>query len=201
MVRISPVPKNQDVERIQNDIKITTQIITGTDTMGRKAGPTNRIRRTSRPPAVTASSPPDSPLTLPVEVLFSEPTPAPIVPAITLPFLSLPPTVPPATTILPNNSNTSSESKNSDNEDNNDIDNDGWMDGNNRVKRQVMLANDLTEQKRDSDLRRKNLKLVKNKLYIPDDDQDESVTPPCNICTGTLLNILCQTCGKPSNFK
>ena len=80
-------------------------------------------------------------------------------------------------------------------------DNDGWMNGNNRVKTQVMIANDLTEQKRDSDLRRKNLKLVKNKLYIPDDDQDESVTPPCNICTGTLLNILCQTCGKPSNFK
>ena len=57
MVRTSPVPKNQDVERIQNDIKITTQNITGTDTMGKKAGPT---------------SPHDSPLTLPVKVLLSE---------------------------------------------------------------------------------------------------------------------------------
>ena len=116
MVRTSPVPKNQDVERIQNDIKITTQNITGTDTMGKKEGPT---------------SPPDSTLPLPVKVLLSEPTPAPIVPAFTMPLLPLPPTVQPVTTILPNN-----------NEDITDIDNDGWMDGNNRVKRQVMLAND-----------------------------------------------------------
>ena len=32
----------------------------------------------------------------------------------------------------------------------NDIEDNGWNDGNNRVKRQVMLANDLAEQKRDS---------------------------------------------------
>ena len=120
-----PVPKNQDVERIPNDIKITTQNITMN---------------------------------------------------------------------LANN-----------NEDNTDIEDNGWNDGNNRVKRQVMLANDLAEQKRDSDLRRKNLKLVKKKLFprynITDDDQDESVTSPCYICSRTLLNILCPTCGKPSNFE
>ena len=38
------------------------------------------------------------------------------------------------------------------NEDNTDIEDNGWNDGNNRVKRQVILANDLAEQKRDSDL-------------------------------------------------
>ena len=90
-----PVRKNQDVERIQNDIKITTQNITGTDTMVSKTTKTTKciIIQTSRPPTVTASSPPD----------------------------------------------------------NTDIEDDGWNDGNNRVKRQVMLANDLTEQKRDSE--------------------------------------------------
>ena len=117
-----PVPKNKDIERIPNDIKITTQNITMN---------------------------------------------------------------------LANN-----------NEDNTGIEDNGWKDGNNRVKRQVMLANDLVEQKRDSDLRRKNLKLVKNKLFprynITDDDQDESVTPPCDICPHILLNRLRQFCGKPT---
>ena len=47
----------------------------------------------------------------------------------------------------------------------------------------------------------KNLKIVKNILEISNDDQDGSIIPPCYICSATILNILCPTCGKPRNYK
>ena len=80
--------------------------------MGRKPAANKKktkVPRKPRPPDI-ATSADTGPPPLPVAVPLSEPTQAPIVTSITLPFMSLPPTVPPTNNILPNNSNLSSES-------------------------------------------------------------------------------------------